>query len=200
MQTANTRLIEQYRQATTPRFSRSMVQELFSDPLTDIESDELWFFEASNNPELTGVKQLQWLDIQTFLPEEVLTKVDRASMANSLEVRNPFLDHRLFEWIFALDEKVYFDGEKKRLLKLLLNEHLPEQIREKPKQGFSAPVSNYWDSQRCNHILSQSASAEDGLFSEQYLQSIISQPENSSSYAQRWLLTVFELWYRKWCR
>ncbi len=193
------RLAEQYRQTTTPRFRRQQIHQLFPAALTEIEPDELWFFEQSNHPDLYGIKQLQWLDIQTFLPEEALTKVDRASMANSLEVRSPFLDHRLFEWIFSLDDTVYFNGKKKHLLKHLLKEHMPEHVLNKPKRGFSAPVSLYWNDRRCNRVLAESKAAADGLFRPQFLQNLIRQSDNRAAHAQRWLLTVFELWYRKWC-
>jgi len=198
-QPAKERLAERYRQTTTPRFQRNQLHQLFSVPLTHLEDDELWFFEQAIRPDLNGVKQLQWLDTHTFLPEESLTKVDRASMANSLEVRSPFLDHRLFEWTFSLDEAVYFGGIKKHLLKELLKHHLPERTIDKPKRGFSAPVNLYWNDVRCNQVLRESRAVADGLLNSKFMDNLIHQRDDRAIRAQRWLLTVFELWYRKWC-
>ena len=198
-QPAKERLAERYRQTTTPRFQRNQLHQLFSGPLTHLEDDELWFFEQAIRPDLNGVKQLQWLDTHTFLPEESLTKVDRASMANSLEVRSPFLDHRLFEWTFSLDEAVYFGGIKKHLLKELLKHHLPERTIDKPKRGFSAPVNLYWNDVRCNQVLRESRAVADGLLNSKFMDNLIHQRDDRAIRAQRWLLTVFELWYRKWC-
>lgn len=191
-------LAERYRQVTTPRFTRSELKCLFACSLDEVEKDELWFFKNGVNPSLSGIKQLQWLDTHTFLPEEVLTKVDRASMANSLEVRSPFLDHRIFEWTFSLSDKVYFNGEKKQLLKKLLQGNVPASIIEKPKKGFSAPVNLYWNDERVNGILAQSKAVADGIFNSIYINNLIDVPYDSTTYAKRWLLMVFELWYRRW--
>jgi len=190
-------LAERYRQVTTPRFTRPQLQKLFNDNLNDIESDELWFFKQNIHSDLNGVKRLQWLDTHTFLPEEVLTKVDRASMANSLEVRSPFLDHRIFEWSFSLSDKVYFNGNKKLLIKKLLQDHVPTSIINKKKQGFSAPVSQYWNDQKCNHILNDSSAITEGLFDKKYIQNLVNDT-SINNYAERWLLVIFELWYQKW--
>lgn len=190
-------LAERYRQVTTPRFTRPQLQKLFNDNLNEIESDELWFFKQNIHSDLNGVKRLQWLDTHTFLPEEVLTKVDRASMANSLEVRSPFLDHRIFEWSFSLSDKVYFKGNKKLLIKKLLQDHVPTSIINKKKQGFSVPVSQYWNDQKCNHILNDSSAVTEGLFDKKYIKNLVNDT-SINNYAERWLLVIFELWYQKW--
>ena len=191
-------LAKRYRQVTTPRFTRSELDRLFVEPLDDVEPDELWFFRQAINPSLSGVKQLQWLDAHTFLPEEVLTKVDRASMANSLEVRSPFRDHRIYEWVFLLSDNVYFSGQKKRLIKGMLANRVPEPIIQKEKKGFSAPVRQYWNDERVNCILEESLAANDGLFRRDVICSMIKSQNCNSTYAKRWLLFILELWYRRW--
>ena len=192
------RLAERYRQKTTPRFSRHELRQLFGEPLKGIEPDELWFIKEAINPELSGIKQLQWLDIHTFLPEEVLTKVDRASMANALEVRSPFLDHRFFEWVFSLSEDIFFAGEKKKLIKDLLRDDIPAAIIAKKKQGFSAPVRSYWHDERVNGMLSESRAVSDGLFKGSFVDHLLVHPNANATFPHRWLLLVFEFWYRRW--
>ncbi len=84
------------------------------------------------------------MDTQTFLPDEVMTKVDRAAMANSLETRAPLLDHRVVElaWRMPLDKKIR-DGEGKWILRQVLYRHVPKQVIDKPKKGFGIPIDEW---------------------------------------------------------
>jgi asparagine synthase (glutamine-hydrolysing) len=80
----------------------------------------------------------------TYLPNDILTKVDRASMANGLEVRVPLLDHKLLEWAFGLGlSQTFAQGEGKHALKNHLAKHVPRKMFERPKMGFSVPLE-YW--------------------------------------------------------
>ncbi len=93
---------------------------------------------------LSPVEQFMLLDAQTYLPSDILTKVDRASMANSLEVRVPILDHRVveFAWQMPLDYKV-MAGVTKFPLRKILSQKVPVDLFERPKQGFSPPLSQW---------------------------------------------------------
>jgi asparagine synthase (glutamine-hydrolysing) len=92
----------------------------------------------------TPIAKAQWCDLMTYLPNDILTKVDRASMANALEVRVPLLDHKLLEWAFGLGLNQTFAGGKgKYALKNHLAKHVPRKIFERPKMGFGVPLQ-YW--------------------------------------------------------
>ncbi len=102
--------------------------------------DDMWFFRQYWRPELPLRTALQYLDFHTFLPEDCLTKVDRASMACSLEVRVPLLDSKVILSAFSKDEKIiYLNGESKGGFKEGFKELLPPQVLARKKRGFSMP-------------------------------------------------------------
>ena len=106
--------------------------------------DYLWSLRPHYFPELGRYKALQYLDFHTFLPDDILVKVDRVSMAVSLEVRVPFLSRRLCELAFSLPESfVWQGGEPKGGLKAAYRDRLPAEILARDKRGFSVPV-DWW--------------------------------------------------------
>jgi asparagine synthase (glutamine-hydrolysing) len=103
--------------------------------------DDYWFFRSFYREELPRLTRLQYMDLHTFLPEDVLTKVDRVSMAVSLEVRVPLLATPLVEFAFSTPEEVRFPGGRlKGLLKHAYAGVVPDEILNRPKKGFSIPL------------------------------------------------------------
>ena len=99
---------------------------------------------AQQVPHLSPLKQVQYIDFKTYLPGDILTKVDRASMANSLEVRVPFLDHKLVEWGLGLHEKLNFQGSKvKQVLVNSLKGLVPKFVLNRQKMGFTSPLDEW---------------------------------------------------------
>jgi asparagine synthase (glutamine-hydrolysing) len=88
---------------------------------------------------------VQYLDLHTYLVGDINTKVDRASMAHSLEVREPLMDHPLVEWLAGLPSELKVrGGEGKRLLKTAMAPHLPHELMHRPKMGFAVPLASWF--------------------------------------------------------
>jgi asparagine synthase (glutamine-hydrolysing) len=110
------------------------------------EYDYLWFYRQFWREDLRPLAQLRWLDLNTDLAEGLLTKVDRTSMAHSLEVRPPLLDHRLVEFMLSVDPTLLVDETRKRgklLVRKLMEPRLPPGHMNRPKSGFGLPVHQW---------------------------------------------------------
>ena len=110
------------------------------------EYDYLWFYRQFWREDLQPLAQLRWLDLNTDLAEGLLTKVDRTSMAHSLEVRPPLLDHRLVEFMLSVDPNLLVDERRRRgklLVRRLMEPRLPPDHLNRPKSGFGLPVHRW---------------------------------------------------------
>jgi asparagine synthase (glutamine-hydrolysing) len=120
-------------------FSDNFRRELQGYSSTEVLRDALRGCDAEH-----PLLRAQYLDIKTYLPGDILVKVDRASMAHSLEVRVPLLDHDFVEWACHIPADLKIRGrERKWILKRALAEQLPEELLRRPKQGFSVPLSRW---------------------------------------------------------
>ena len=129
-----------------PAFTVQQKQVLLSPDLMDSGYDDLWHIRRFWREDLDPLKRLQWADIHAHLPGGLLTKVDRASMAHSLEARPPLLDHRLVEFVLSLDTRLLRDpeaGRGKLVVRKLMDDRVPEGLFDRPKKGFGLPVRDW---------------------------------------------------------
>jgi asparagine synthase (glutamine-hydrolysing) len=106
--------------------------------------DDYWHLRRYWRTDVPAITRLQYLDIKTYLPDDILTKVDRASMAFGLEVRPPLLDHRLIEAVFAVPARVRCPtGANKYMLRRMAQELVPAEVLWREKKGFSAPLTSW---------------------------------------------------------
>lgn len=125
-----------------PRQVRALLHPDYLDP----DYDELWFYRCHWHADLPPLQRLRWLDLHTNLPEGLLVKVDRSSMAHSMEVRPPMLDRRLVELALGIDPELLVDvGARrgKKLLRDLLEPKVPPGYLERPKSGFGLPLRDW---------------------------------------------------------
>jgi asparagine synthase (glutamine-hydrolysing) len=150
------------------------------------------------------VRRLQAVDADTYLIDDVLVKVDRASMANSLETRAPLLDHQLWEYVAALPTAYKFvHGESKHLLRSLLRGHVPPAVLNRPKQGFAIPRARWFrgDWQKtARPLLLEGDMGE--YFARPCLERMLKEHASGRiDHGERlWLLLVFAAWYKRYLR
>ncbi len=146
------------------------------------------------------ITNLQYLDMQTYMVDSILTKVDRASMMNSIEVRVPLLDHKFAELTFRIPWTLKLNGKnQKYIFKQAMSQFLPENIMKHPKQGFSIPLS-VWFKDDLKKYVQDTLLSQDPLLSEyidiNYVKQIVGNNLNGMrDFSSRiWSLLFFEEW------
>jgi len=159
--------------------------------------EEQFLNVASNDP----LDQQEYVDIKTYLVDNILVKVDRMSMAASLETRVPLLDHRFVEFAARLPSSMRIRGKQtKYILKKAMQDILPQSILDRGKEGFSIPIKNWMKYELkplMTDALSEKNVREKGFFSPHYVQRLIKEHlTNRENHSHRlWALMVFHLWY-----
>ena len=151
-----------------------------------------------------ALRAMQWLDQTTYLVDDILTKVDRASMAASLETRIPLLDHRLveFAWTLPADMKVR-NGQGKWILRQVLNTFVPAPLMDRPKMGFAIPLESWLRGplkEWANDLLSESRVREQGFLNAEVVAREWSQLCAGGGGHQHkvWALLMWMAWVEHW--
>ncbi len=158
---------------------------------------------AARSPTDDPLSMIQYLDMKTYLPGDILTKVDRASMAHALEVRVPLLDHKLVEWISGLPPEMKLKGsEGKYIFKKSMEKYLPHDILYRRKQGFAVPLAAWFRGplrERVQQALLGPTLADTGIFNQDYLRELVEQHlSGRRDYsAPIWTLLMFEAFLKK---
>jgi asparagine synthase (glutamine-hydrolysing) len=144
---------------------------------------------------------LQYLDLKTYLPLDILTKVDRMSMAHSLEAREPLLDHRLVEFAAKLPpEMLLRNGTGKSLFRRAMRGILPDEIIDRPKQGFAVPLERWFRGNLGSFVrdlLLSRTTRQRGIFDAARVERLIERHERGRNLdLHLWTLVSFELWCR----
>ena len=145
---------------------------------------------------------LQYLDIKNYLPNDIMTKVDRMSMAHSIEAREPLLDHKFVEFAATIPPELKLKGiTTKYIFKKAMEGILPNEILYRPKRGFAVPLGQWFRGQLSSFtrdLLLSKTSIERGIFNKQYVERLIEMNDRGRALdLQLWTLITFELWCRR---
>jgi asparagine synthase (glutamine-hydrolysing) len=145
---------------------------------------------------------VQHNDLHGYLPLDILTKVDRMTMAHSLEARPPLLDHRLVEFAATVPARFRLhDGTTKYLFKQAMRGILPDQIIDRPKHGFAVPLARWFRGDLATFardLLLSSTCRQRGVFNESYVKRLFSLNARGRDLdLQLWTMLSFELWCRR---
>jgi len=141
--------------------------------------------------------------MKCYLPGDILTKVDRASMAHSLEVRVPILDHEFVDWVSGISPSMKLKGrEGKYIFKRALRNYLSDQILYRPKMGFAVPLASWFRGplkQRVKDSLLSGSLQDSGIFNNDFLKQLVNQHQSGlrDHSAAIWSLLMFEAFQRK---
>jgi asparagine synthase (glutamine-hydrolysing) len=164
--------------------------------LTGLQPYNFEFERAWNEPKLSVRRHAMLTDMLSYMPEDVLVKVDRAAMAVSLETRAPLLDHRILEWSLRLPENLIQD---KRILKQLAFKRMPRNLLERPKQGFGVPLADWFRKDLRNLLVDslqgsrlKALGLENTAFVDTLVREHLSGTQNNA--ARLWPLLALSLW------
>ncbi len=156
-------------------FNPEFVKESFSKP------SYLEFQEIIDFNQIDTFDNYSKIDFYRYLPDDILTKVDRASMRYSLEARVPLLDHRLVEFAYSLPTEIKLKKGAKSILKDILYKQVPRELIDRPKMGFAVPLKE-WFRGEMRDILADKIESLDSRFNKDYLRILFSEHQKGKNY------------------
>ena len=192
----------QFMKSLSQVFSNDEIDELLNEPVTELKT-------LHSSRELAAdfydpLSYMLALDYQTYMVDDILQKVDRATMSISLEGREPFLDQTIIEWSARLpNEYKYHNGEKKFILKKIVYKYIPRKMMERKKMGFGIPVEKWLQhelKELVHEYLSEARLTRHNFFNVASVQHLTRSFFNGRTdlYLKVWHLLMFQMWYQKW--
>lgn len=199
-----------------------LAQMIGQDEVRILKSASIIFSDLELNHLLGGADEIytgfddrlnsNWLDnllaidYKTYQVDDILFKVDRATMSCSLEGREPLLDHRLIEFVARLEPELKIkNGDRKYILKKIAHKYIPQSLLDRPKQGFGIPLSEWLGGQLKSYVsyyLNPKRIAESGILNPVFVDSLCrdyySGNINKVNFKKIWVLLMFEMWREKW--
>ena len=181
-------------------FTEDQINQLSTQSFRKLQT----YFDSTELKNYSPLAFAQAMDYQTYLLDDILQKVDRASMSVSLESREPLLDHRLIEYVAQLPDELKFrEGSKKWLLKEIVHQYIPKSVMDRPKMGFAIPIESWLKNELRDLLetyLSETKITETGLFNWNEIEKL---KENFLAGRKEfgvkiWYLISYLMWYERW--
>lgn len=174
----------------------------FGEIYTDIQRKRLFKKVPTYKTETAKQDPVDWMsyiDLKIWLGESLLSKVDRISMGNSLEVRTPFLDFNLVNYMFSVESHIKVGDTNKYLLKKIASKYIPETIINRTKKGFNSPFNEWLNKEYKDKILEVivEVNNQTNLFNHEYILHIYELSKSNKFKQHLYSLFVFSLWYKK---
>ena len=177
---------------------KSVMKSEFTNLPTMFQSKEM--LEDFKSP----LSYMMAIDFQTYMLDDILQKVDRATMTNSLEGREPMLDHRILEFAAQLpDEYKYQNGIKKRILREITHDYIPKELLDRPKMGFAIPIAKWLKNELRDHVeeyLNEDRIEKQGIFNWEFITKLkMDFYKGRKEYDFKlWYFLMFQMWYERW--
>jgi asparagine synthase (glutamine-hydrolysing) len=205
------KIINLFNQQMTVGQSFRNISQIFTDQELTLliknynqSSPEAYAIDLQLSEKADLLDKLTAIDYQGYMMDDVLVKVDRASMSVSLEGREPLLDHRIIEFMARVPSDLKIrNGEKKYLLKKIVHRYCPQELLDRPKKGFSFPVFEWLKTDLNEYVseyLNEQFIKQQGLFEWKYIDNLVKgyQLGGNINAQKVWLMLSFQLWYKRW--
>jgi asparagine synthase (glutamine-hydrolysing) len=183
---------------------RSLVSAWQTPPVPPHDGDDGRAAIALRDTSFSLLERMMLADQHSYLPDDLLAKVDRASMAVSLEVRVPILDHRVCEFSWRLPDSLKLrDGIPKWILRQVLERRVPPELFERPKVGFSVPLAAWLRGplvEWAEDLLAPASLAQDDLLDVGYIRDTWSdfKKGRNNAHLAIWAVLMFQAWRQRW--
>lgn len=187
---------------TSQHFTNNELKRLLKGNYTSLTTNFKNNAQLSSNND--AINKMLAIDYQTYMQDDILTKVDRATMSVSLEGREPLLDHRIVEFVAQLPSELkYKNGDKKWMLKQITHRYLPKEMMDRPKMGFAIPITEWFRDELRDYFmkyLNRERLERENIF---VVDEIIKLRDicllgDSANIQRLWWILMFEMWYERW--
>ena len=184
------------------QYTDEQIQAVLKDSVNVL--DNAYISNELQKDNFSSLAYMMAIDYQTYLVDDIMQKVDRATMSVSLEGREPFLDHRIIEWAATLpDNFKYHNGVKKHILKEIVHQYIPKKMMDRPKMGFAIPIAKWMNEElkeRIDSFINEKNIIEQGIFNWEYISKLKTDFYNGKKEydTKLWYVLMFQMWYAKW--
>jgi len=163
------------------------------------------FINFTREKKMDNFSLMQLIDYKTYLPDDILVKIDRATMSVGLEGRDPLLDNKIIEFVAQLPSEFKYRNEvSKYIMRNILYKYIPKELLNRPKQGFGIPIDNWFKKDLkplLNNYVNEKRIKRDGIFNWPTIKDELNGYYKGAAHVSKlWFILVFQMWKEKWLK